>query len=111
MIGTMALVPAVVDAVRLPVIAAGGLVDGSGPPAALALGANGILMGTCFIPTRESLAPEMYKKALLERSGDATTLINASSGRAAPALSNAIGDAYAQGGAAVVPFLAAVRGE
>jgi NAD(P)H-dependent flavin oxidoreductase YrpB (nitropropane dioxygenase family) len=100
----MALAPAVVDAVRLPVIAAGGLADDSGPLAALALGANSVLMGARFIPTRESLGPEMYKKTLLERSGDATTLTNASSGRAAPALSNVISDAYAQAGASVVPF-------
>ena len=53
---------------------AGGLADGRGPVAALALGASGILMGTRFVATRESLAPEMDKKALLECSGDATTL-------------------------------------
>jgi nitronate monooxygenase len=103
-IGTMALVPAVLDAVRLPVIAAGGLADGRGLVAALALGASGILMGTRFVATRESLAPEMYKKALLERSGDATTLTDAFSGRAARALRNAFSDAYTQAGAPVLPF-------
>ena len=101
----MALVPAVVEAVRLPVIAAGGLSNGSGLVASLALGASGILMGTRFGATQESLAPEMYKKPLLERSGEATTVTNALSVRAAPALSNAISDAYAQAGAPVVPFL------
>jgi nitronate monooxygenase len=103
-IGTMALVPAVVEAVRLPVIAAGGLADGRGLVAALALGASGILMGTRFVATRESLAPEMYKKALLERSEDDTTLTDAFSGRAARALRNAFSDAYAQAGAPVLPF-------
>ena len=48
---------------------AGGLADGRGLVAALALGANGILMGTRFVATHESLAPEMYKKALLEPLG------------------------------------------
>ena len=103
-IGTVALVPAMVDGVRLPGIAAGGLADGSGPLPALALGASGVLLRTRFIATRQSLAAEMYKEALLERSGDATTRTDAFSGRAARALSNAFSDAHAQAGAPVVPF-------
>lgn len=103
-IGTMALIPAVADAVRVPVIATGGLADGRGLVAALALGASGILMGTRFVATRESLAPEMYKKALLERSGDATTLTDAFSGRFARAFRNAFTEAYVRSGAPVLPF-------
>ena len=76
-VGSLALIPEVVDAVRIPVIAAGGIADGRGLVAALALGASGILMGTRFIATRESLAIETYKKSLLEKSADATTLTDA----------------------------------
>lgn len=103
-VGTVALVPEVVDAVRLPVIAAGGIADGRGLVGALALGASGILMGTRFVATRESMAPEPHKKALLERSADATTLTDVLSGRFARALRNAFTDTYARTGAPVLPF-------
>ena len=103
-IGTVALVPEVVDAVRIPVIAAGGIADGRGLVGALALGASGILMGTRFVATRESMAPEMHKKALLERSANVTTLTDLLSGRFARALRNAFTDAYARTGASVLPF-------
>src|SRR5579875_3137292 len=53
-IGTLALVPQVVDAVRIPVVAAGGIVDGRGLVAALALGAQGVVIGTRFIATPEA---------------------------------------------------------
>jgi nitronate monooxygenase len=103
-IGTVALVPEVVDAVRIPVIAAGGIADGRGLVGDLALGASGILMGTRFVATRESMAPEPHKKALLERSANATTLTDVLSGRFARALRNAFTDAYAHTGAPVLPF-------
>ena len=103
-IGTVALVPEVVDAVRMPVIAAGGIADGRGLVGALALGASGILMGTRFVATRESMAPEPHKKALLEGSANATTLTDVLSGRFARALRNAFTDAYAHTGAPVLPF-------
>lgn len=103
-IGTVALVPEVVDAVRLPVIAAGGIADGRGLVVALALGASGILMGTRFVVTRESMAPEVHKKALLECSANATTLTDVLSGRFARALRNVFTDDYARSGAPVLPF-------
>jgi enoyl-[acyl-carrier protein] reductase II len=62
---TMALVPQVVDAVKLPVIAAGGIADARGLVAALALGAVGVQMGTRFLATKECEIPDDYKKALL----------------------------------------------
>lgn len=66
-VSTMALVPAVVDAVdRVPVIAAGGIADARGIAAALALGAAGVWMGTRFVATRESAAHPAYKNALIE---------------------------------------------
>lgn len=104
-VGAIALIPEVVDAVRIPVIAAGGIADGRGLVAALALGASGILMGTRFIATRESLALEMYKKSLLENSANATTLTDAFSGRYARLLRNEFSRRYAKSGTPVLPFL------
>ncbi len=104
-VGAIALIPEVVDAVRIPVIAAGGIADGRGLVAALALGASGILMGTRFIATRESLALEMFKKALLEKSADATTLTDVFSGRYARGLRNEFSGRYSKSGAPVLPFL------
>jgi nitronate monooxygenase len=103
-VGTVALVPEVVDAVRLPVIATGGIADGQGLVSALALGASGILMGTRFVATRKSMAPEIHKKAILERSANAATLTDVLSGRLARVLRNAFTDAYTHSGASVLPF-------
>ncbi len=76
-IGTMALVPQIVDAVKVPVVAAGGIADGRGLVAAIALGASGILLGTRFVATQESEAPDFHRKAILERGSDATTVSDA----------------------------------
>lgn len=63
---TMTLVPQVVDAVNIPVIAAGGIADGRGLAAALSLGAVGAQIGTRFVCSRECIASEQYKKAILK---------------------------------------------
>jgi nitronate monooxygenase len=104
-IGTMSLVPQVVDAVRVPVVAAGGIADGRGLAAALALGASGVLLGTRFVATRESQAPEFYKKRLLEGESEATTLTDVFSGLWARALPNTFSREYAAAGAPVLPPL------
>jgi nitronate monooxygenase len=104
-IGTMALVPQVVDAVRVPVVAAGGIADGRGLVSALALGACGILLGTRFVATRESGAPEFWKKALLERGSDATTVTDVFTGLYARTLVNTFNAEYAAAGAPVLPPL------
>jgi nitronate monooxygenase len=71
--GTMGLVPPVVDAVApIPVVAAGGIADGRGLAAALALGAAGISMGTRFTASRESLWDQAMKEAALRAGGDQT---------------------------------------
>ena len=62
---TMALVPQVVDAVSIPVIAAGGIADGRGMAAAFMLGAEGIQMGTRFVASKESIVHENYKKRVI----------------------------------------------
>jgi len=74
--GTMVIVPKIVDAVRQPVIAAGGIVDGRGLVAALALGAGAVMLGTRFIATRESIAPPFFKDAVLA-AGPGTTVLTA----------------------------------
>lgn len=71
---TMVLVPQVVDAVNIPVVAAGGIADARGFVAALALGAEGVQMGTRFIATLECIANQNYKKAILE-ARDTSTVI------------------------------------
>src|SRR5215468_1454359 len=74
-IGGLVLVPAVVDAVSpMPVLAAGGIADGRGLAAALALGAVGALLGTRFLATEESPFPDSFKKAILDSDGHDTVL-------------------------------------
>jgi nitronate monooxygenase len=104
-VSTLALVPQVVDAVRVPVVAAGGIVDGRQLAAALALGASGVLMGTRFVATRESAAPDFYKQALVERDSDATTITDAFTGLYARALRNAFTEEYQASGAPVIPVV------
>lgn len=104
-IGTMTLVPQVVDAVRIPVIAAGGVADGRGLAAALALGAAGVLLGTRFVATRESMAAEVWKKRLLELEAGATTVTDAFTGQWARTLRNTFQTEYRAAGAPVLPSL------
>jgi enoyl-[acyl-carrier protein] reductase II len=80
-IGTIALVPRVVDQVRIPVIAAGGLADGRGLVAALALGAVGVWMGTRFVATVEARGHANYKRRITEIDEDGTIVTRAHSGK------------------------------
>jgi enoyl-[acyl-carrier protein] reductase II len=73
-ITTMALIPQVVDAVKIPVIAAGGVADGRGIAAAFALGADGVQIGTRFAATQESSAHENFRQAILSADCDDTML-------------------------------------
>ena len=73
-IGGLALIPQIVDAVSIPVLAAGSIVDGRGIAAALAFGAQGVWMGTRFIASHEARAAEGYKKRITE-SGSADTVV------------------------------------
>jgi enoyl-[acyl-carrier protein] reductase II len=70
----MALVPQVVDAVNIPVIAAGGIADGRGLVSALALGAQGVQLGTIFVCASECTAHENYKLAII-KAGDRGTMV------------------------------------
>ncbi|WP_163101553.1 NAD(P)H-dependent flavin oxidoreductase [Peribacillus alkalitolerans] len=88
-IGTMVLVPQVVEAVSIPVIASGGIGDGRGLMAALSLGAEGIEMGTRFIATKECVhAHQSYKDALINGSESDTVVIKRSIGAPARVISN-----------------------
>ena len=88
-IGTFVLVPQVVDSVSIPVIASGGIGDGRGLLAALALGAEGIEMGTRFIATKECVhAHESYKQRLVEGNENDTVVIKRSIGAPARAIAN-----------------------
>jgi nitronate monooxygenase len=86
--GTMALVPQVADAVRAPVIAAGGIADARGIVAALALGAAGVQIGTAYLLCPEAGVPAVHAAALREARDDATRLTNVFTGRPARGLLN-----------------------
>lgn len=83
LIGTMALVPQIVDHVSIPVIASGGIMDGRGLVASLALGAAAVQMGTAFLACHESGAHEVYKQKILSSNEDCTEITRAYSGKPA----------------------------
>lgn len=87
-IGTIALVPQVVDHVRIPVIASGGIMDGRGVLASLALGAEGVQMGSAFLTTAESGAHPKHKEALIHSTDESTVMTTAFSGRPARGIKN-----------------------
>jgi len=88
--GTMALVPQVVDAVDVPVIAAGGITDGRGIAAAFMLGAAAVQVGTAFLFSPEATISDLHRAALDEASDDGTALTNLFSGRPARGLLNRV---------------------
>lgn len=103
MVGTLALVPQVVDAVRLPVVASGGIMDGRGIAAARVLGASGVQLGTAFLCCPESGVAPVHKAALRQARDDATVITRAFSGRPARGLANALSEQL-EHSADVLPF-------
>ena len=93
-VGTLALVPQVVDAVGadVPVVASGGIMDGRGIAAALALGASGVSLGTRFLVARESGIPECYRRALATCPANGTVVTDALTGRHARWIRNRLVD-------------------
>ena len=81
LIGGIALIPQIVDAVEIPVLAAGGLIDGRGLAAALSLGADGVWIGTRFIATPEARTVDGYKDTLLALHEDGTVISRAYTGK------------------------------
>jgi enoyl-[acyl-carrier protein] reductase II len=100
----LALIPQVVDAVDVPVLAAGGLVDGRGLAAALALGAQGVWMGTRFIASHEARAAESFKKRIAEAAADDTTVTRCYSGKPMRVLRNAYVTAFDADPSKLRPF-------
>ncbi|MDW9667621.1 NAD(P)H-dependent flavin oxidoreductase [Sinorhizobium meliloti] len=89
-VGTMALVPQVVDAVRVPVIAAGGISDGRGVAAALMLGASAVQIGTAYLFCPEAKIPAVHARALASAGDDSTAITNVFTGRPARGVLNRV---------------------
>ena len=87
-IGTFSLIPQVVENINIPVVAAGGIMNGRGLVAALALGAQGVQMGTKFLGSKESGIHPLYKKALFESTEEHTVITKNFSGRPARGIKN-----------------------
>jgi len=88
MIGAIALIPLLVDSVRVPVVASGGIMDGRGIAAALVLGASAVQLGTAFLTADEAGIPDAYKDAILNARETDTRITRAFSGRPARGIRN-----------------------
>lgn len=88
LIGLMSLIPQVADSVNIPVIAAGGIMDGRGLMASICLGAQAVQMGTAFLTCMESGAHPVHKDAILNASDDETVVTRSFSGKWARGLVN-----------------------
>jgi nitronate monooxygenase len=98
MIGTLSLVPQIVDAVAIPVIAAGGIMDGRGLVASLALGATGVLLGTRFMVARESGTFQAYRERMFTAKETDTVITRSFSGRPARSIRNRFIEEYHKSG-------------
>jgi nitronate monooxygenase len=117
--GTFALVPQVVDAVKVPVIAAGGIADGRGIAAAFALGAAGVQIGTAYLRCPESKVTPAARAALAEARDDSTVITNVMTGRLARGVRNRVmrevgpispdAPAFPHGATALAPLKAAAE--
>ncbi|MBS4046043.1 nitronate monooxygenase family protein [Ferrovibrio sp.] len=103
-VGTAALVPAVTQAVKIPVIAGGGLADGRGLLAALAFGAVGVWMGTRFIASEEARAHENYKNELVARDEEGTVISRAHSGKTVRMLRNSFTNYWDHNQDKILPY-------
>jgi nitronate monooxygenase len=88
--GIFALVPQVVDAVKVPVVAAGGIADGRGIAAAFALGASGVQIGTAYLRCPESKVSATARAALAQATDESTVITNVMSGRPARGVANRV---------------------
>jgi nitronate monooxygenase len=102
--GTFSLVPQVADAVDVPVVAAGGIADARGVVAALALGAEGVQMGTAFLACEESGASEHHRGALLGGKAGRTALTRGFTGRLGRGIKNRLLDELNQPGVEILPY-------
>jgi len=104
LMGNFSLLPQVRDAVRLPVILAGGIADGRGIAAALTLGADAVQIGTAFLACDESGAEPLHRAALFSEQATQTMLTRAFSGRLARTLRNGFAEQAASGPGEVAPY-------
>ena len=104
LIGTFSLVPQIVDAVDVPVVAAGGIADARGIVAALALGAEGVQMGTAFLLFEESGATSAHRQALLSEDAKQTGLTRGFTGRLARGIRNRLMDELNRKGTEILPY-------
>jgi nitronate monooxygenase len=104
LMGGFSLIPMVADAVEAPVIAAGGIADGRGLVAALALGAEGVQIGTAFLPCAGSGASKIYRTAVLSKAVKRTNLTDAFTGRLARGMENRLMDELGEIASAPLPF-------
>ena len=102
--GTIALVPQTVDAVRVPVVAAGGIADARGIKAAFALGAEGVQMGSVFLATEESGAHPLHRQAILSGQARHTALTRGFTGRLARGIRNQLLTKLNEPGAEHLPY-------
>lgn len=93
---TLVLLPQVVDAVRVPVVAAGGIADGRAVAAALVLGAEGVWIGTRLLATPEAAAAEVHKRRVVEMTTDETVVSRCYTGKPSRVLRNTFSDLWAQ---------------
>lgn len=94
LVGAISLIPQVVDAVDIPVVASGGIMDGRGIAAALVLGASAVQLGTAFLTADEAGIPEAYKNAIVSAQESDTRITRAFSGRPARGIRNRVTDAF-----------------
>ncbi|MGR0319472.1 NAD(P)H-dependent flavin oxidoreductase [Agromyces sp. ZXT2-3] len=105
LVGSISLIPQVVDAVDVPVIAAGGIADRRGVAAALALGAAGVQVGSAFLRTRQSATTDAHREAIAATAAEDTVLTRVMSGRMARGAANrAVRELSAAGGTAPFPM-------
>jgi nitronate monooxygenase len=102
--GTFSLVPQIVDIVDVPVIAAGGIGDGRGVIAALALGAEGVQLGTAFLACEESGASPVHRHALLGKHAGHTALTRGFTGRLARGIHNRLMEELNRSGTEILPY-------
>ena len=104
LMGTLSLVPQVVDIVDVPVIAAGGIGDARGVIAAMALGAEAVQMGTVFLTSEGSGSSRLHRKTLLERKAGYTALTKGFTGRLARGIHNRLMDELNREGTEILPY-------
>lgn len=93
-VGTLSLLPAVIDAVDVPVVAAGGIADGRGLAAVLAMGGVGVWLGTRFVASREAFGHDDYKQRIVEIDEEGTTRTRCFSGKPCRVIKNSVTEAW-----------------